>query len=165
MRSWRPSAPTTSGRSWPAPSRQRKAAAHRGSGAGSFRPFATQVEKVDHSTMRYVRNYGTWNKKDEVTRPDDADTVAYFFCVGMHQVDLIVRSLRSQRTQRRRPRRSGSRPSWSAGTQSLKPSQGQHTRLDTHSSRTSRRRKRTWRLFAGSLQECFFGAMMIQMTT
>ena len=50
--------------------------------------FATQVEKVDHSTMRYVRNYGTWNKKDEVTRPDDADTVAYFFCVGMHQVDL-----------------------------------------------------------------------------
>ena len=23
--------------------------------------FATQVEKVDHSTMRYVRNYGTWN--------------------------------------------------------------------------------------------------------
>ena len=50
--------------------------------------FATQVEKVDHSTMRYVRNYGIWNKKDEVTRPDDADTVAYFFCVGMHQVDL-----------------------------------------------------------------------------
>lgn len=50
--------------------------------------FATQVEKVDHSTMRYVRNYGTWNKKDEVTRPDDADTVAYFFCVGMHQVGL-----------------------------------------------------------------------------
>lgn len=50
--------------------------------------FATQVEKVDHSTMRYVRNYGTWNKKDEVTRPDDADTVAYFFCVGIHQVDL-----------------------------------------------------------------------------
>ena len=50
--------------------------------------FATQVEKADQSTMRYVRNYGTWNKKDEVTRPDDADTVAYFFCVGMHQVDL-----------------------------------------------------------------------------
>ena len=50
--------------------------------------FATQVEKADHSTMRYVRNYGTWNKKDEVTRPDDADTAAYFFCVGMHQVDL-----------------------------------------------------------------------------
>ena len=45
--------------------------------------FATQVEKADQSTMRYVRNYGTWNKKDEVTRPDDADTVAYFFCVGM----------------------------------------------------------------------------------
>lgn len=50
--------------------------------------FATKIEKVDHSTMRYVRNYGIWNKKDEVTRPDDADTVAYFFCVGMHQVDL-----------------------------------------------------------------------------
>lgn len=50
--------------------------------------FATRVEKVDHSTMRYVRNYGIWNKKDEVKRPDDADTVDYFFCVGMHQVDL-----------------------------------------------------------------------------
>lgn len=50
--------------------------------------FATQVEKTDHSTMRYVRNYGIWNKKDEVTRPDDADTVAYFFYVGMNQVDL-----------------------------------------------------------------------------
>lgn len=50
--------------------------------------FATQIEKADYSTMRYVRNYGTWNKKDEVTRPDDADTVAYFFCVGRLQVDL-----------------------------------------------------------------------------
>ena len=50
--------------------------------------FATQIEKVDHSTMRYVRNYGTWNKQDEVKRPDDADTVAYFFYVGMYEVDL-----------------------------------------------------------------------------
>lgn len=50
--------------------------------------FAKQVENVDYSTMRYVKNYSNWNKKDEVVRPDDADTVAYFFCVGTYQVDL-----------------------------------------------------------------------------
>lgn len=50
--------------------------------------FATQIEKADYTTMRYVRNYGVWHKKEEVVRPDDADTVAYYFCVGAYQVDL-----------------------------------------------------------------------------
>lgn len=50
--------------------------------------FATEVKDVDYSTMRYVRNFGTWNKKDEVMRPEDADTVAYFYRVGSSQVDL-----------------------------------------------------------------------------
>lgn len=50
--------------------------------------FATQVETIDHSTMRYVRNYGAWNKKDKVVRPDDSDTVAYYFRVCEHEVDL-----------------------------------------------------------------------------
>ncbi len=50
--------------------------------------FATEVKDVNYSTMRYVRNFGTWNKKDEIMRPEDADTVAYFYRVGSSQVDL-----------------------------------------------------------------------------
>ena len=53
-----------------------------------FSAFATEVKDVDYSTMRYVRNYGSWNKKDAVTRPDDADSVAYYYRVGSNQVDL-----------------------------------------------------------------------------
>lgn len=50
--------------------------------------FATEVKDVDYSTMRYVRNYAVWNKKSPVTRPDDADSVAYYYRVGNCQVDL-----------------------------------------------------------------------------
>lgn len=50
--------------------------------------FATEIEDVDYSTMRYVRNYAVWNKKNPVTRPDDADSVAYYYRVGNCQVDL-----------------------------------------------------------------------------
>lgn len=50
--------------------------------------FATEVKDVDYSTMRYVRGYGTWNKKGAVERPDDADSVAYYYRVGDSQVDL-----------------------------------------------------------------------------
>ena len=50
--------------------------------------FATEIEDVDYSAMRYVRNYGTWDKKKTVERPDDADSVAYYYRVGRYQVDL-----------------------------------------------------------------------------
>lgn len=50
--------------------------------------FATEIKDVNHSTMRYVRNYAVWNKKNPVTRPDDADSVAYYYRVGNCQVDL-----------------------------------------------------------------------------
>lgn len=50
--------------------------------------FATEIKDVDHSTMRYVRNYAVWNKKNPVTQPDDADSVAYYYRVGNCQVDL-----------------------------------------------------------------------------
>ncbi len=51
--------------------------------------FAKEVKDVDYSTMRYVRNYAVWNKKDPVTRPDDADSVAYYYRIGKYQVDLF----------------------------------------------------------------------------
>lgn len=50
--------------------------------------FATEVKDVDYSIMRYVRNYGAWNKKVAVERPEDADSVAYYYHVGNSQVDL-----------------------------------------------------------------------------
>lgn len=50
--------------------------------------FAKEIKDVDYSTMRFVRNYATWNKKDTVTRPDDADSVDYYYRIASCQVDL-----------------------------------------------------------------------------
>ena len=55
--------------------------------------FAKEIKDVDYSTMRYVRNYGVWNKKATVTRPDDADSVAYYYRVGSCQVDLYRQAI------------------------------------------------------------------------
>lgn len=51
--------------------------------------FARRIEEVDRETMEYLFNYGWWNKKT-VQRPEDADTVQYYFRVGRNidQVDL-----------------------------------------------------------------------------
>lgn len=55
--------------------------------------FAKEIKDVDYSTMRYVRNYGVWDKKATVTRPDDADSVAYYYRVGSCQVDLYRQAI------------------------------------------------------------------------
>lgn len=54
--------------------------------------FAQRIDDVDRETMDYRGNYGWWSKK-EVQRPEDADTVQYYFKVGQHadQVDLYRR--------------------------------------------------------------------------
>lgn len=51
--------------------------------------FAQRIDEVDRGTMGYQCNYGWWNKK-AVQRPEDADTVQYYFRVGKDcdQVDL-----------------------------------------------------------------------------
>lgn len=69
--------------------------------------FAKEVKDVDYSTMRYVRNYSTWNKKDVVTRPDDADSVAYYYRIGKFQVDLyrqIIEEPKDQEEEARKER-------------------------------------------------------------
>lgn len=67
--------------------------------AQALSAFATEVKDVDYSTMRYVRNYGTWNKKDTVERPDDADSVAYYYRIGNSQVDLYRQNIEEPKDQ------------------------------------------------------------------
>ena len=49
--------------------------------------FATSVTEKDQTKMRYVRSYGYWNDI-AVERPDDADTVSYFFTADDYNVTL-----------------------------------------------------------------------------
>lgn len=51
--------------------------------------FASSIDEVDRETMEYIGNYGWWNRK-AVQRPEDADTVQYYFRVSrdIDQVDL-----------------------------------------------------------------------------
>lgn len=59
--------------------------------------FAQRIDEADRETMDYQGNYGWWNKK-EVQRPEDADTVQYYFKVGRNadQVDLYRQKIRSE---------------------------------------------------------------------
>ena len=50
--------------------------------------FATLVDAADHSTMTYVTGYETWNRKKKVERPEDADTVKYYYTVSSRAVSL-----------------------------------------------------------------------------
>lgn len=52
----------------------------------ALRTFATQIEKhgyVEYKavSMNHYREYGSWNKSDDVVKPDDAGEVRYFFVV------------------------------------------------------------------------------------
>lgn len=69
--------------------------------------FATEIKDVDYSTMRYVRGYAVWNKKNPVTRPDDADSVAYYYRIGNCQVDLyrqVVEEVKDPEEEARKER-------------------------------------------------------------
>lgn len=50
--------------------------------------FATLVETVDHSVMQYSASYDTWNRKKKVERPEDADTVKYYYTAGAQSVTV-----------------------------------------------------------------------------
>lgn len=50
--------------------------------------YATQIESVDHETMEYVSSSYVWDKEFEIKRPDDADTVKYYYTVGGSSISL-----------------------------------------------------------------------------
>ena len=50
--------------------------------------FATLVETVDRSVMQYLTSYDTWNKKKKVERPEDADTVKYYYTASAQSVTV-----------------------------------------------------------------------------
>ena len=50
--------------------------------------FATLVETVDRSVMQYSTSYDTWNKKKKVERPEDADTVKYYYTASAQSVTV-----------------------------------------------------------------------------
>lgn len=49
--------------------------------------FATRIENVDYSEYTYTGNIGAWSKK--MNRPDDADTVHYYYKESPYQIDLF----------------------------------------------------------------------------
>lgn len=50
--------------------------------------FASQIEKADYDTMEFFNSSYSWGKKDTVKRPDDADTVKYYYVVSDDHVSL-----------------------------------------------------------------------------
>lgn len=46
------------------------------------------MDEVDRSIMQYVESYETWNKKKKVARPDDADTLKYYYTVSNRSVTV-----------------------------------------------------------------------------
>lgn len=60
----------------------------------ALRTFATEIEKQSYVgdtfvQMNYFRNYGSWTpKSEEITRPDDADRVRYFFTITDTQISV-----------------------------------------------------------------------------
>lgn len=54
-----------------------------------IKTFATEKEDCGYATHKYVCNYGYWNKSTEVTIPEDADTVAYYYKVSERQIDIF----------------------------------------------------------------------------
>ena len=50
--------------------------------------FATLVETVDRCVMQYLTSYDTWNKKKKVERPEDADTVKYYYTASAQSVTV-----------------------------------------------------------------------------
>lgn len=50
--------------------------------------FATLVETADRTVMQYSTSYDTWNKKKKVERPEDADTVKYYYTASAQSVTV-----------------------------------------------------------------------------
>ncbi len=66
-----------------------------------IKDWATEITEVSYEKYKYIRNYGKWNwKKDSaVERPDDADTVNYYYRVGMGQIDIYTDKNPEQNTE------------------------------------------------------------------
>lgn len=59
----------------------------------SLRSFATEIEQQSYIgdtfvRMNYYRGYGSWTKNEEIIRPEDADSVRYFFTVKDSQITV-----------------------------------------------------------------------------
>lgn len=50
--------------------------------------FAERDDSIVHGEKQHVRNYSPWNKKNGVQKPEDADTVRYYYRVWRSEVDL-----------------------------------------------------------------------------
>ena len=65
----------------------------------ALRTFATEIQQsgyVDgkHVTMNYFRNYGSWTpKSEEITKPEDADRVRYFFKISDGQISVYKEAI------------------------------------------------------------------------
>ena len=63
--------------------------------------WATEITEVSFEKYKYIRNYRKWNwEKDSVVeRPVDADTVNYYYRVGMGQIDIYTDKTPEQNTE------------------------------------------------------------------
>ncbi|MCD8087115.1 MAG: ParB/RepB/Spo0J family partition protein [Oscillospiraceae bacterium] len=67
--------------------------------------WATKLpEGFDRSQYDYVRNYGYWSRDRgcETERPEDADTVQYYYWIGQSQVDIYREKTEWEETEEER---------------------------------------------------------------
>lgn len=73
--------------------------------------FATKIEKRGYIgetfvPMDYWRNFGRWTNTDvELTKPEDADTVRYYYIVGKNNIDVYKEEQEKVETEEDRQRR------------------------------------------------------------
>jgi len=73
--------------------------------------FATKIERRGYIgetfvPMDYWRNFGRWTNTDvELTKPEDADTVRYYYIVGKNNIDVYKEEQEKVETEEDRQRR------------------------------------------------------------
>lgn len=73
-----------------------------------LKEFATQADSSDYSDntctvgnkkifVQYYRNYGSWSGNNDVVKPDDADTVKYYFVPKGLQIDVYKEKVKDDK--------------------------------------------------------------------
>jgi ParB family chromosome partitioning protein len=69
--------------------------------------WAAEISEVTWDKYEYVRNYSkfSWTKSSTVERPDDADTVSYYYKIGRQDVTVYKDKVEHQETDEERQRK------------------------------------------------------------
>lgn len=69
--------------------------------------WATEITEINYDKMRYLRGYNTWNWHNNtvIERPEDADTVNYYYKVSQNGIDVYADKVEKEETEEDRKRR------------------------------------------------------------